>query len=116
MRDVHHLGNGHLHPVRQLVLRDARARFRVAELGGLEFVQGLQRIEAFATQRAVEARGIGGVEHRVALRTALHALEDGGEESAAVGILAAVRLHAAGDQHHETGQVLVLRAEAIGDP
>ena len=65
---------------------------------------------------AVHARGVGNVQHRIALRAALHALVHGRQEAAAERVLAAVGLHAAGDQDHEARQVLVLRAQTVGDP
>ena len=67
-------------------------------------------------KRAIHARGIGDVQHRIALRTALHALEDRGQKTAAPEAIAGAGMGAAGDQDDEAGQVLALRAEAIGHP
>ena len=88
----------------------------MAKLLGLDLVQVVQGIERHAAHLAVHAGRVGNIEHRVALGAALHALVDGRQEAGAERILAAVGLRAAGDQHDEAGQVLVLGAQAVGDP
>ena len=115
-RDVHHLRHRQLHPVGELVLRDARLRFGMAQLAGLDFIQVAQRVEAHAADLAIHPGGIRSVEHRVSFRAALDALIHGRQEAAAEGIFAAIRLHAAGDQDDEPGQILVLRAQPVCHP
>ena len=60
--------------------------------------------------------GIADVQDRVAHRPALHALVHAGQKAGAPEGLAAGRVRAAADQDDEAGQVLVLRAQAVGDP
>src|SRR5207302_1717159 len=60
--------------------------------------------------------GVGDVKNRLALRSALHTLEDGGKESAAPEALSAGGISAARDQDDKARQVLVFAAQAIGDP
>ena len=75
-----------------------------------------QGIESLAAQGARHPLGILHVEDGVSLGAALHALEDRRQEAAAPRVLARTWLGATGDQDHEAWQVLVLGAEAVGDP
>src|SRR5262249_14730029 len=59
---------------------------------------------------------IGDVQDRFALGTALHTLENGGEETAAPAALAGAWLDTAGNQNDEARQVFVFRAQAVSDP
>ena len=97
-------------------MRDARDGFGIAEFLGLQTVEVVERVEALAAQDAAHAFGVGNEQDRIALGPALHALKHAGQESAAKGILAAIRLHTAGDERHEAGQVLVRAAEAVRHP
>ena len=114
--NVHGVGGVHLHAERHLVLRNARNGFRIAELGiGLlvDFVDGIQHA---AAQRPAYVRRIFQVEHRLAVRAALHALINAGQKSRAPQLFAAIRLVAARDQHDEAGKILILRAQSIDHP
>src|SRR5258706_316604 len=88
----------------------------MAKFARLDFIQLSQGVEAHATHVAIDARGIGSVEHRVALGPALHALKYRGKKAAAEEILPAVRLHTARDENDEARKVLVLGAQAVGHP
>ena len=114
--DVHHLGHRHLHSEGQLILGDAGGGLGMPELLGLQLVEVAQGVEAHAPHVAVHAGRVRGVEHWVALGTTLNPLINGRKEAVAKGVLAAVGLHSAGDEHYESGQVLVFSPEAIGDP
>ena len=116
LADVHHVGHGHLHAEGQLVLADPRQGLGIAELGQLVLVELPQRVEGAAAVGAVHPLGIADVEDRVAHGPALHALIDAGQKAGAPEGLAAGRVGPAADQDDEAGQVLVLRAQAIGDP
>ena len=115
-RDVHHLRHARLHPVGELVLRDARQRLGAPQLAGLEFVEILERVEALAPHLPVHAGRIGDVEHRVALRAALHPLIDAREESRTEGARAAVGLDPRGDEDDEAGEIPVLAPQAVRHP
>ena len=86
------------------------------QLVSLQFVQLAQGVEADPANLAVQAFRIGGVEHRVPLGPTLHALINRGQKAVAKRVLSPVRLHPAGDQHDEAGQVFVLCAQSVGDP
>ena len=73
-RDVHDLRDGCLHPVRQLVLRDARQCFGMAELSRLNFIEIVQGVQAHPANVSTHARWIGDIQHRIALRATLHSL------------------------------------------
>ena len=60
--------------------------------------------------------GIRDVQHRVALRAALHALIDARQKAAAPQRLAAVGPLPRLDQHDEARQILVLAAQAVRQP
>ena len=49
VRDVHHVGDRHLHAERQFVLRDSGERFRIAECIGLQLIQIIDGIERQST-------------------------------------------------------------------
>ncbi len=66
--------------------------------------------------RAIHALGVRQEEHRVAGRAALDPLVDRRQEPAAPDALAGVGRLAAAGQHHEAGQVLVLRSQPVGGP
>ena len=114
--DVHDFRHRHLHPEGQLVLGDPGSGLGMSQLLGLQLVEVAQGVETHAPHVAVHAGRVRSVKHRVALGTALDSLVDGRQEAIAKGVLAAVGLHAAGDEHHEPGQVLVFSSEAIRDP
>ena len=75
-----------------------------------------QRVEAAAAHLARHALGIGDVQNRLAFAAALHALIDRRQKAASPHALAAAGIGAAAEQHDEAGQVLVLGAQAVGDP
>ena len=114
--DVHHLRHAGLHPEGQFILRDPCDGFGITELLGLQFVQVPEGIQAGTPQSPVHARRIRDIEHRVALRTALHALVDARQKPRAKAARATVGLHARRDHHHEPWQVGILAAEAVGRP
>src|SRR5262245_35573167 len=111
-RDVHHLGHGELHAESQLVLDDARPRLGTAQLFGLHLVEIAQSIETEPAHVAVHATRIGHVKHRIALRPALDALIDTREKAARPVGIARARIDAARHKDDETGQVLILGAQA----
>jgi hypothetical protein len=51
LRDVHHLGHAHLHPVGQFVLSDARQRLRIAAALMLRLVHLRHRVEHATAHR-----------------------------------------------------------------
>ena len=114
--DVHHLRHAGLHPEGEFILRDPCDGFGITEFPGLQFVQVPEGIEAGTPQRPIHTRRIRYIEHRVALRTALHALVDTRQKPRAKAARAAVGLHARRDHHHEPWQVGILAAEAVGRP
>ena len=114
-------GTDDLHAERHLVLRDARRRSsgspNSSSVCSLSFAQRVQ--VARGAVRRGEARRVRQVQHRVADRAELHALETRGQEAAAPQAVVE-RLPAAAlpgrDHDHERGQVLRVAAQAIGDP
>ena len=117
-REVHDLRDRRLHPVGHLVLRDARVDLGVHDPRLLPLLERAQRVEHAPPAGAVEPGGIGEVEHRVLPAAELHALVLRGQEAAAPEprVERLVALPRAGEQHDERRQVLVLGAEAVGEP
>ena len=74
VREVGQLRHRGLHPVRHLVLRDARCDLRIAELVQLHLIQARHIVDEPPARLRAEAGRIGQVEHRIAERTELHAL------------------------------------------
>ena len=64
--NIHHLGNGRLHPESEFVLRDPRQGFRVSHLIGLESIQISQCIETHPPQFSIHSFGIRSVQHGIA--------------------------------------------------
>ena len=84
----------------------------------VEVVQFRQIVQEAAARFAGVAGRIGKIQHRVAAGAELHALIFGGQKAAAP-LPIGQRLRIAGalrDHHHEGRQILVLAAQAIGDP
>ena len=64
----------------------------------------------------LDTRRIGKKQHRIAMRTALHSLIDRRQESRTPQALAAAGKLAAGKQHDEAGQILILAAQPVRRP
>jgi hypothetical protein len=79
--------------------------FRV--LLGIDLVNGIERLSA---QVAADAFRVGYVQHRIALRTALHTLIYCWQKTTAENTFARIRSLATRQQNHETRQVIVLRS------
>ena len=114
--DVHHFRNRSLHAERQFILSDPRQSFWMSKRFNLHRVQITKGVERLTTQGTIHPGRIGRIQNGIALRTTLHALENGRQKSAAERVLAAVGLDAAGNQHHETWQVIVFGSQAIRHP
>ena len=115
-RDVHDLGDGDLHAVRQLVLGDASDRFGIAELLGLKLIQRLQGVERLAPAGPIEAVRVRQKQHRIAGRAALDPLVDRRQEPAPPDTLAGIGRLATAGQDHEPRQVFVVRTETVRGP
>ena len=111
-RKIRQFRDRSLHPERHLVLRDPRGDLGIAGLQPLPVVERCQTIEHRPSQTAIDARGIGEEENRVAGTAELHPLmvrrqETGPPEAfeeALIGVLAApVR-----DEDDERREVLCL--------
>ncbi len=109
-----------MHAEGQLVLLDARVRFRIADELVIHLVQLLQAVERAATDFGRHAIGIADEQDRIAGRTERNARmftrqiaaspEPGGNGL----LLLPVRRY--GDKHDECWQIFVERAEPIGCP
>ena len=120
-RHIRQLGHTRLHAERQLVLLGARLDLGVADLFVAAAIEFTQTVEHFAAQLARDARCVIEIKHRLTLRA------EGNARVPALEITAAPqprrnRLHVgerAGVfrvQHDERGQILVERAEPVGEP
>ena len=118
LRDVHQLGHADLHAVGHLVGR--RCAWQSPDRPWRSQVRSGSVSASRSSERAARSRrdalGVGEEQHRIALGAELDALVDGGQEAAAPARFAAVGLVLAREQHHEAGQVLVLAAQAVGEP
>src|SRR6185437_851960 len=114
--DVHDAGNGDLHLVVHLVLRDAAEDLRVFVVGIFLCVNGVDRVDGGLAQIAVHAIGVFHEEHGVAFASALYPLVDAGEEPAAPDAFARVGEFAAAGEDDEAGQILIFGAEPVRDP
>ena len=114
-------GTERLHPVRHLVLRDARGDLRIAELLELQLVQ-LARSSSMPPPRPLlEARRVRQIQHRIADRAELHALvlATAGSRCPTAGRRAADRSGCPVPCEIITtnaGRSLVLAAQAVGQP
>src|SRR5260370_41601874 len=88
----------------------------MAQFLRLHLVQVFERVEAAAAHAAIHAFGIADIKDWVAAGSALHALEDRGQEAAAPGAFTGTGKRATGDEHDKAGQVLVFGAKAVGGP
>src|SRR5580704_14351190 len=100
--DVHRVGGIHLHAERHLVLRYACDSLRVSEglIGPL--IDLINRVEHTAAKRTADARRIIQVEHRLTMRSALHALVDTGQKAGTPQLFAPVWGFASGKQDDES--------------
>jgi hypothetical protein len=120
LRQVHQVGNGRLHPVGHLVLRDPRLDLRVAVRVVTHRVELLDGVQHRAARDLVHPGRIVEVQHRFAAGPEAHALIRRRQETAApqareerlVGV-DRLRLR---EEHDEGRQVLVLAAEAVTEP
>ena len=119
-REIRQLGHRALHPVRHLVLRDARRDLRIARLLELHLVQLCQMIQVPPPRFAAESRRVREIQHRIANRSELHALVLAGQKSAApqpivkrliAGPSGALRHH-----HHKGRKIVVLASEPVRNP
>ena len=93
--DVHGVSGVHLHAERHLVLRNSRDSFRIAEGGIGLLIDFVNRIQFTAAQRTAHTSWILEVEHRLSMRTALHALINTGQKARAPQLFATIRRLAA---------------------
>ena len=114
--DVHRVARRELHPVRHLVLRDARHRLGVPQLLEGPPVEGIHRVDDLPARLGPDPRRVGEVQHRVPLGAALDPLVDRRQVAGAPRRPPRAGEPAPGEQDHEPRQVLVLRAEAVGHP
>ena len=116
-REVGQLGHRLLHPVGQLVLRDAGEDLGIAGLRVMEVVEGADVVEHLPAGRLRAAGRVGEVEHRVLAAAELHALIAGRQESAAPeAVVERLVGPSAREQDDERRQVLVQAPQAVGDP
>ncbi len=114
--DVHGVSSIHLHAKRQFVLGDASNSLGISKRGIGLLIDLIDRVQHSAAQRAGHLRRIVQVEHRFAVRTALHALINAWQETGTPELLAAVGRLASREQDDESRQILVLGAKSINDP
>ena len=117
--EIHEFWHGRLHAVRHLVLGDSRLDLRVGELFVLDSVERRKIIEEHPATITTHAFRVRQIEHRIALRTELHALEATRQESAAPKSRVKRLTDAprsSGSHHDERRQVLVLGSEAVREP
>ena len=81
--DVEGVGGVHLHAKRHLILGNARYGFGIAERGVVLLVQFIDRIQHVAPFRKRDIRRAIEVQHRLAVRAALHTLIHAGKETGA---------------------------------
>ena len=72
LRNVHHFRDGHLHAERQFILIDAGQRFGIADGLQFEFIQLFERIEAAASDIAIQAEQLKYIKDLLAERIAHH--------------------------------------------
>ena len=114
--DVDGVRGRHLHAERHFVLGDAGDRLRIAELLVGPLIDAGDRVDHVAAKLAADARRVGKKQHRLAVRAALHALIHRRQEAGAPQALAAAGKLAAGNQHDEAGQILILAAQPVRRP
>ncbi len=120
LRDVGQLGDGGLHPVSQLVLRDPRGDLGIVRLIELEPIELGKLVEHLPPGHCVEPRGIGKVEDRRAGRAELDSLVFRGKKAASPqAVVQGLVVRVAGadrDHRHERRQVGVFAPQPIGNP
>ena len=115
--DVHGARRAALHPVGQLVGRDARGQLAVAgKLLHVQLVQLRQRIEPHALILRRHARRRLEIDDRIARGAEQRALIRGGHEAGAPVVRPAERSAASVGHHDERRQAGRDRAQAVGDP
>ena len=95
---------------------DAGEDLGITERIGLEMVQSIDGVDRVSTHGRTHAVGLRDGKHRITAASALHAVVHGRQEAAAPGRRAGRWFLAAGDEHDERRQVLVLRAQPPGEP
>ena len=117
LRQVGHVRHARLHAERHFVLRDPRFDLRIELLLELMAVELVELFEHRPAAGAADAVGIAQVEHRIFARPELHALILRVQEAAAPqpGVERLIALPGR-DQHDERRQIVVHRAEAVGEP
>ena len=116
LREIDCVGGRHLHAERHFVLRDAGHGLRIAEFFVRPLVDAGDRLDHFPAEWPADALGIREEQHRIAVRTTLHALIDRRQESSAPQALAAAGEFAARKQHDKAGQILILASQSVGGP
>ncbi len=91
LADVHGVGGLHLHAERHLVLSNPGDGFGIAELGIGLLVDLVHRVQHAAAQWPADILRGFQIEHRLAVRAALHALVNAGQEARTPQLLAAIR-------------------------
>ena len=117
---VHEIGHRSLHAVGHLILRDAGFDLRIAVSIEPHLVQLGERVEHAAARFPADARRVIQIQHRLGARSKPDSLVLGRQKTIApqprkqrLVRVECVRLR---DQHDKRGQVLILTAQAIGDP
>ena len=106
----------HLHAISQLVAVHARGQLGVARTpGDVVFIELRQKIEVAALLLARDTLGRVQIENRRTLRAQRGALKVRRQKAVGPVRRAALRIGHLG-QHDESGQILILRAEPVGDP
>jgi len=117
MRQIDQLRRFGLHAEGQLVRCDAR--FELAGIRSLRrmlLVNPLEQVELGALLRARHSGGAVQIDYRCCAVAEQRALVGGGQKAVAPDTAATYRGSAAIAHHHEPGQVLVFRAQSVGDP
>ena len=97
-------------------MSDPGESLRAAQLGSLNFIESAQCVQSLAAQFPRHSLGIADIQNGITLGSALDSLKDRGKESASPRVFSGTRLDAAGDHHHESWQILILRSQSVGDP
>ena len=79
----------------------------------IEIVEGVQ---ASSSKVTAHAFGVGDIENRISLGTALNPLEDARQETIAERVFATIGLHATGNKSNKARQILVFGTQSIGYP
>ena len=116
--EIRQLGHRGLHSEGHFKLRDPRLDFRIEAFPGQHAVQPLDFFHDLPLRALADALRIAHVVNRVALGLKLDAFEAGGQKAAGPlpGGNRLEAVFASRGEHHESRQILRLRAQAIQKP